>query len=516
MSIKASIRNFNDIKAVFNNANSNSSNMDTANISMKLNHISKMLEDSVMKFTERYLIVSTELEEMKREFISNSSLINEYLILTKKEIRFDNFNQYLPGKSNLNIAQCPNYEQKCLMRSSVKNITRQPPSKAKSNSITTSAKKIPFTNSSNSLLNQAKNSISPETTTTTAKLKQSQSKSNINNINSVDNSNSNNNNNNTKKTPLKTRCQSQVIAKNNSNTSSLHKTTLTHRIMHNSNLIVSSNLHKQDFVKPTLSLNDNEKQQYHNNVISLIKAPKTKALYTLINKTKLLTHQEQITTIYLNKEQLSLNLPSNVLNEKLNQLNNTLTKLELNEKALNANEKSIIDKLMLYPSSHAEKGLNVLTKERESELIKNDTQVEIELVKMLFICLNRKNEVDGFNTNANAYDYLFRCYGVNSIKSLIRDVIYKNVYCDLKCENLDEVVDVIEGNKDLMADILTNGTNKSFSYVTNSLQDVYEFLIEAKDYLNNKNNTSNIKHEIKRINQIKYTSRLIEDIKNLV
>ena len=102
MSIKASIRNFNDIKAVFNNANSNSSNMDTANISMKLNHISKMLEDSVMKFTERYLIVSTELEEMKREFISNSSLINEYLILTKKEIRFDNFNQYLPGKSNLN------------------------------------------------------------------------------------------------------------------------------------------------------------------------------------------------------------------------------------------------------------------------------------------------------------------------------------------------------------------------------------------------------------------------------
>jgi hypothetical protein len=263
-------------------------------------------------------------------------------------------------------------------------------------------------------------------------------------------------------------------------------------------------------------LNDNEKQQYHNNVISLIKTPKTKALYILINKTKLLTHQEQITTIYLNKEQLSLNLPSNILNEKLNQLNNTLTKLELNEKALNANEKSIIDKLMLYPSSHAEKGLNVLTKERESELIKNDTQVEIELVKMLFICLNRKNEVDGFNTNANAYDYLFRCYGVNSIKSLIRDVIYKNVYCDLKCENFDEVVDVIESNKDLMADILTNGTNKSFSYVTNSLQDVYEFLTEAKEYLNNKNNTSNIKHEIKRINQIKYTSRLIEDIKNLV
>ena len=506
MSIKASIRNFNDIKAVFSNANSNSSGMDTANISMKLNHISKMLEDSVMKFTERYLIVSTELEEMKREFISNSSLINEYLILTKKEIRFDNFNQHLPGKSNLNVALCPNYEQKCLMRSSVKNITRQPPSKAKSNSTATSAKKIPSTNSSTSL---AKNSISPET----SKLKQSLSKSNLSLTN---------NDTNAKKTPLKTRCQNQVINNANS-TSSAHmnnahsiKTTLTHRIMHNSNLIMSSNLHKQDFVKPTVSMSNDDKEQYHNNVIALIKNPKAQALYTLINKSRLLTHHEQITTIYLNKEQLSLNLPSNVLNEQLSRLNNTLTKLELNEKALSSYEKGVFDKLMLYPSSHAEKGLNVLTKERESELIRNGTQVEVELVKMLFICLNRKNECDGFDTNASAYDFLFRSYGVGSIKSLIRDVIYKNVYCQLKCENFDEIIDVIESNKDLMADILTNGTNKSFSYVANCLQDMCEFLNEAKDYLNNKNNTSNIKHEVKRINQIKYNTRLIEDIKNLV
>ena len=53
MSVKSSIRNFNDVK--YQNG---PIVVDTVNLSMQLNHISKMLEDSVMKFTKRYLIVS--------------------------------------------------------------------------------------------------------------------------------------------------------------------------------------------------------------------------------------------------------------------------------------------------------------------------------------------------------------------------------------------------------------------------------------------------------------------------
>ena len=109
MSVKSSIRNFNDVK--YQNG---PIVVDTVNLSMQLNHISKMLEDSVMKFTKRYLIVATELEEMKREFVGQSSLINEYLTLTKKEIRFDKFDKFQQGKGMLNVPLCPNYEQKCL------------------------------------------------------------------------------------------------------------------------------------------------------------------------------------------------------------------------------------------------------------------------------------------------------------------------------------------------------------------------------------------------------------------
>ena len=143
MSVKSSIRNFNDIRSFLQHPSNNVSTHDTANVSMKLSHITKMVEDTVMKFTKRFLIVSTELEEMKREFISQSSLINEYLILTKKEIRFDTFDKYHSGKASLNIAQCPGYEQKCLIKNTKPKSHYRPPSTQNTNKtlLTTSSKR---------------------------------------------------------------------------------------------------------------------------------------------------------------------------------------------------------------------------------------------------------------------------------------------------------------------------------------------------------------------------------------
>ena len=122
MSIKSPLRNFSDLKSSFT-ISQFPTNIDTVNLSMQLNHISKMLEDSVMKFTKRYLIVSAELEEMKREFVGQACLINEYLTLTKKEIRFDKFDKFQQGKGMLNVPLCPNYEQKCLSKSN--HVTRE-------------------------------------------------------------------------------------------------------------------------------------------------------------------------------------------------------------------------------------------------------------------------------------------------------------------------------------------------------------------------------------------------------
>jgi hypothetical protein len=62
--------------------------------------------------------MQTELEEMKREFVGDVSLISEYLNLTKKEIRYDKIDNFGFGKySNINnIPKIPNYEHRILTK----------------------------------------------------------------------------------------------------------------------------------------------------------------------------------------------------------------------------------------------------------------------------------------------------------------------------------------------------------------------------------------------------------------
>jgi hypothetical protein len=54
---------------------------------------------------------------MKREFISHSALMTEYLTLTKKEIRFDKFDSFKQGKQFTAARNYPLYEQKLLQKS---------------------------------------------------------------------------------------------------------------------------------------------------------------------------------------------------------------------------------------------------------------------------------------------------------------------------------------------------------------------------------------------------------------
>ena len=115
MSVKNSIRNFGDIKS---NKVSIKTPIDASNIYLQLSRIGKMLDESVLKFTKRYLIIQTELEETKREFVGDVSLISEYLNLTKKEIRYEKFDIAGFGKySNINnIPKIPNYEHRILTK----------------------------------------------------------------------------------------------------------------------------------------------------------------------------------------------------------------------------------------------------------------------------------------------------------------------------------------------------------------------------------------------------------------
>ena len=97
---------------------------EASNISIQLTRIGKMLDESVLKFTKRYLIIQTELEEMKREFIGDVSLVNEFLNLTKKEIRYDKFDGFTQGKiygNPMNIPKLPNYEHKAIIKTDKRN-----------------------------------------------------------------------------------------------------------------------------------------------------------------------------------------------------------------------------------------------------------------------------------------------------------------------------------------------------------------------------------------------------------
>ena len=49
-----------------------------------VNNVSKIIEKITTNFTKRYLVVPTELEEMKLEFMNNISRTNEYITNIKK------------------------------------------------------------------------------------------------------------------------------------------------------------------------------------------------------------------------------------------------------------------------------------------------------------------------------------------------------------------------------------------------------------------------------------------------
>ena len=274
MSVKSSIRNFNDVK--YQNG---PIVVDTVNLSMQLNHISKMLEDSVMKFTKRYLIVATELEEMKREFVGQSSLINEYITLTKKEIRFDKFDKFQQGKGMLNVPLCPNYEQKCLVKKSTS---------GRMNSAKTNKYKSNYAVKKN--VNRL---MSPQEGKKVSKnvIK------NLNDSRSINGSNYSTINNN-KRTPLRNKNYST------DNIDNLQKEDI------NLNLV-----NKKNSVKQTNNMNNQEKKNYHKSIINSIKNTKIKALYTMVTQNDILPIKEKLKVIYLNKELLSNIVVRDVMEE---------------------------------------------------------------------------------------------------------------------------------------------------------------------------------------------------------
>ena len=226
----------------------------------------------------------------------------------------------------------------------------------------------------------------------------------------------------------------------------------------------------------------------------------SKGIFLLIDS-NIVPYEEKIKLLFTKRNIFNNIKPKDILIQELKDLQIKIKKLKNNK--LNEEDKKIINKVTSYPSKTAKTGLNFLTPERESELINNDNEVNIILIKMIYTCLNEEYLS---NNVKEGYEYLFKKYNVNSIKTLFLNVIYKKVFNDSlndeTNENTEKIINDISQNKMLMANNLVSNTNKTFSYVCFSLDEISEFLNEVKGL--NKEMRNNIKKEVE-------LNKLIED-----
>jgi len=443
MSVKNPLRNFGDAKT---NKNNILPSYDLTSLSIQLTRIGKMLEESILKFTKRYLIISTEFEEMKREFIGQVSLVTEYLNLTKKEIRYEKYDSFNQGKySNVsNIPIMPNYEQKAILRGEKRD------------------NKVFYNRINNNL--------------------------NVNNNNNRYNSSIQKNK---KSNSSNSRIISPDLRKNKSNST---KSIIDDKGIYSKKINKSKNKIRNDN-KPI--------KNYHlkkEEILDSLSDNQSKGIFLLIDS-NIVPYEEKIKLLFTKRNIFNNIKPKDILIQELKDLQIKIKKLKNNK--LNEEDKKIINKVTSYPSKTAKTGLNFLTPERESELINNDNEVNIILIKMIYTCLNEEYLS---NNVKEGYEYLFKKYNVNSIKTLFLNVIYKKVFNDSlndeTNENTEKIINDISQNKMLMANNLVSNTNKTFSYVCFSLDEISEFLNEVKGL--NKEMRNNIKKEVE-------LNKLIED-----
>lgn len=127
--------------------------------------------------------------------------------------------------------------------------------------------------------------------------------------------------------------------------------------------------------------------------------------------------------------------PSEIINNSLTVMNTRIKKLEKMKEATPEPERKIIETLCSYPTKTAQTGLNFLTSEREENLIETDTEVNIQLIKMILACLEEENIE--YDSVAEAYECLFKKYNVNSISKcglLICVLIYNRRVIVFRCD----------------------------------------------------------------------------------
>ena len=445
LSVKSSIRNFRSNKKL--NKDKFLDIVDYTNFSIQLTRIGKMLDESVLKFTKRYLIIQTELEEMKREFVGDISLIHEFLNLLKKEFKNEKYDNFSQGKNYMNInnvPHLPNYEQTAIFKTDQRinkslHLKRQNLNNSRSSKI---IKKTPKNNTERRIITKY------------------QSKSPYQNN-------------------LKGKMEEELLNLNNSNYNSLR------------------GVHKNNRLK--------DKKE----ILNLIPDNKSKAIYILLNS-PILSYEEKL-KLLPSKKIISSNVcTSDIFNDALANIKNKINFLK--QHPIEEDEKIIIDKVCSYPSKTAITGLNFLNNEKEKELMVDNEQNK-RLLEITLICLGEKVKV---NSNIKEiYNNLFKKYKVNSIKRLYLNFIYKKIYQDaingnIELKQIEKIIKCIENNKVLISEALISSTNKTFSYIAFSIDEIYEYLCGLKEM------EDDLKEKVNNQLNLKLLIREEEIIRNLI
>ena len=437
MSVKNPLRNFGEIKS---NRTSVSPSFEATNFSIQLTRIGKMLEESILNFTKRYLIISTELEEMKREFIGQVTLVSEYLNLTKKEIRsekYESYNQIIYSNTS-NIPIMPNYEKKIILRAEKK--------KENKNFYNRNNLTISHHNRINSYISERNKTISSMSTKIIdpKKLKSNSAKF----------------------------LREDVDEQNHKNKINISK--------------------RQSVRNEILPLNN-----YHmkkNEIIHSLSDIQSKAILILIDS-NILHYEDKIKLLFTKKKIFNQIKPKDILNDELAVIENKIQVLN-NKKQIKEEDMKIINKIISYPSKTAKTGLNYLISEREKELMNDDNNINKTLIKMIYICLD---EEYSSNNLKEGYEYLFNKYQVKSIKNLFLEVIYNKIFInslnEKNTKKNEKIIKQISENKALMSHSLMNNINKTFNYICFSLDEICEFLKNIKGL--NKEMKNKVKIEIK-------------------
>ena len=145
---------------------------------------------------------------------------------------------------------------------------------------------------------------------------------------------------------------------------------------------------------------------------------------------------------------------------------------------------NIIKDITEFPSEAAFQGLDFLTPEREEELI-STTDLNIKLIKMIYACLGEDlPEKDSRGrkiifTAEEKYQDLFKKYGVDSIKEIFTNFIYKKIFEDAIDDDIEFLANVIQEitpYRDIITENLVKQMNNPFSFVAQSLDEVDTFI----------------------------------------